>query len=281
MTKEKLSTTTHALIGAGHMGGALLNGWLSAKGNARLEPQQILVIDPSPGEAATNAFKLGTKFAKNLTKGSASGLKLCLLAIKPQLFSKLGKDLAEALPKDALIVSIMAGISIEELTNVFAPRPIIRCMPNTPGAIGQGITAYMTGPDVSVSHIKMAEQRLKAAGEVVRVDTERQIDMVTALSGSGPAYVFHLTEAMIAAGMQLGLPEDLSKALARQTVIGSGAMLASSPETAADLRKAVTSPGGTTEAALEVLMADNGMVKLMRNAIMKAYNRSRELGGKK
>jgi len=203
MAKEKLSTTTHALIGAGHMGGALLNGWLSAKGAAKLEPQQILVIDPSPGEAATNAFKLGTKFAKKLTKGSASGVKLCLLAVKPQLFSKIGPDLAKTLPRDALIVSIMAGIGIDELTDVFAPRPIIRCMPNTPGAIGQGITAYMTGPGVSAAQIKMAEQRLKAAGEVVRVETEKEIDMVTALSGSGPAYVFHLAETMKAASMNV------------------------------------------------------------------------------
>ncbi|RZV42559.1 MAG: pyrroline-5-carboxylate reductase [Acidimicrobiales bacterium] len=281
MVKEKLSTTTHALIGAGHMGGALLNGWLSAKGAARLDPSQILVIDPSPGEAATNAFKLGTKFAKSLTRGSASGIQLCLLAIKPQLFAKVGPDLAKALPRDALIVSIMAGISIDELIDVFSTRPIIRCMPNTPGAIGQGITAFMTGPDVTAKHVKMAELRLKAAGEVVRVDNERQIDMVTALSGSGPAYVFYLAEAMKAAGIKLGLPEDLAKALARQTVIGSGAMLAASSESAASLREAVTSPGGTTEAALEILMADDGLVKLMRNAITKAYDRSRELGGKK
>lgn len=281
MAKEKLSTTTHALIGAGHMGGALLNGWLTAKGSARLEPAQILVIDPSPGEAATKAFKLGTKFAKSLTKGSASGIKLCLLAIKPQLFSKVGPDLAKVLPRDALIVSIMAGISIDELIDVFSTRPIIRCMPNTPGAIGQGITAFFTGPDVNAGHVKMAEQRLKAAGKVVRVETERQIDMVTALSGSGPAYVFHLAEAMKAAGIQLGLTEDLAKALARQTVIGSGAMLAASDVSAANLRQAVTSPGGTTQAALEVLMAEDGMVRLMRNAVTKAYDRSRELGGKK
>ena len=154
-------------------------------------------------------------------------------------------------------------------------------MPNTPGAIGQGITAYITGPDVLAAHVKMAEQRLKAAGEVVRVETEREIDMVTALSGSGPAYVFHLAETMKAAGMKLGLSEDLAKALARQTVVGSGAMLAASSQSAADLRKAVTSPNGTTEAALKVLMADDGLAKLMRKAIKEAYNRSRELGGKK
>ena len=224
---------------------------------------------------------MGNKFAKKLTKGSASGLKLCLLAIKPQLFSKVGPDLAKVLPRDALIVSIMAGISIDELIDVFSTRPIIRCMPNTPGAIGQGITAYITGPDVLAAHVKMAEQRLKAVGEVVRVETEREIDMVTALSGSGPAYVFHLAETMKAAGMKLGLSEDLAKALARQTVVGSGAMLGASSQSAADLRKAVTSPNGTTEAALKVLMADDGLAKLMRKAIKEAYNRSRELGGKK
>lgn len=281
MAKEKLSSNSHALIGAGHMGGALLNGWLKASGALKLGPKEILVIDPSPGEAATRAMHLGTKFASKLTKGSASGIKFCLLAIKPQLFEKVGPDLAKALPKDALIVSIMAGIGLDQLTEMFAPRPIIRAMPNTPGAIGEGITAYITGSGVTNAHIKLAEQRLKATGQVVRVETERQIDMVTALSGSGPAYVFYLAETMKAAGVHLGLPEELSKALARQTVIGSGAMLSRTDQSAAELRKAVTSPGGTTEAALKLLMADDGMAKLMRAAIVEAYNRSRELGGKK
>jgi len=279
--KEKLSTTSHALIGAGHMGGALLNGWLKAPGAMKLSPKEILVIDPSPGEAAKRAMDLGAKFASKLTKGSASGIKLCLLAIKPQLFEKIGPELAVAVPKDALIVSIMAGIGLEQLTDTFSPRPIVRAMPNTPGAIGQGITAYIASDNTTTAHIKLAEQRLKATGKVVRVETERQIDMVTALSGSGPAYVFYLAETMKAAGEHLGLPEELARALARQTVVGSGAMLSRSEESAADLRKAVTSPGGTTQAALELLMAENGLAKLMRDAITEAYNRSRELGGKK
>lgn len=281
MPYEKLSSNSHALIGAGHMGSALLNGWLNAPGALKLGPKEILVIDPSPGEAAMRAMDLGAKFASKLTKGSASGIKFCLLAIKPQLFDKIGGELARALPKDALVVSIMAGIGLDQLTEVLAPRPIIRAMPNTPGAIAQGITAYITGPNVSNAHIKLAEQRLKATGQVVRVDTERQIDMVTAVSGSGPAYVFYLAETMKAAGVHLGLPEELSKELARQTVIGSGAILARSDQNASDLRKAVTSPGGTTEAALTLLMAEDGMAKLMRDAITEAYNRSRELGGKK
>ena len=275
----RLSSTTHALIGAGNMGGALLNGWLKTQKD-KLLPKQILVIDPSPGEAASEALKRGVKFASQLTKGSASGVKVCLLAIKPQLFEKVSEGLARALPKDSLVISIMAGTRLEMLKTAFAPRPIIRAMPNTPGSIGKGITAFICDDTITAVQRKIAQQRLAACGQVVEVKTEREIDMVTAVSGSGPAYVFYLTEALAAAGQKIGLSENLTRQLARQTVIGSGAMLAVSAENVSDLRRAVTSPGGTTEAALEIMMEDTGMPKLMGKAVKAAFDRSRELGGK-
>lgn len=286
MTRGKLSTSTHVLIGAGNMGGALLNGWLNGSGpnglgGAKLEPHEILIIDPSPGEAAEKALELGAKYATGLTKGSASGLKLCLLAIKPQMFAEVGEGLANALPSDVLIISIMAGISLETLGEVFGTRPVIRAMPNTPAAFGKGITAFVGGVGVTQTHKILARTRLKAGGKVLEVETERQIDMVTAVSGSGPAYVFVLTEAMAAAGVQLGLPEALAKELARETVIGSGYMLDKNDHEVSDLRRAVTSPGGTTEAALEVLMSDNGLPSVMRKAVNAAFARSRELGSRK
>ena len=278
----RLSSNTHVLIGAGNMGGAILSGWLSAKDNERgdkaLQAQEILVIDPKPGQAAERALKLGVKFSAKLTKGAASGLKMCLLAIKPQMFAKVGPELAEALPKDTLIVSIMAGINLQGLSDVFGDRPIIRAMPNLPAAYGAGITGYVCGEGVTQAHRDFAEPRIRAIGQVVQVDSEREIDMVTAISGSGPGYVFYMTEVLAAAGENLGLNPELARKLARQTVIGSGTVLARSQDTATDLRKSVTSPGGTTEAALDVLMAKDGLPKLMGEAVRAAYKRSQDLG---
>ena len=182
----KLSSNTHVLIGAGHMGGALLSGWLSGRGAGKLNAQEILVIDPSPGEAARKALELGAKFSTRLTKGAASGVKVCLLAIKPQIFPQVGPQISQALPKDTLVISIMAGINLEKLGEVLGTRPIIRAMPNTPAAFGQGITAYVCGSGVSKAQQGLAELRLKAGGAVVQVESDKQIDMVTAISGSGP-----------------------------------------------------------------------------------------------
>ena len=281
MAREKVSTSTHALIGAGHMGGALLSGWIGEHGLENVKAGQILIIDPRISDAAQKALGMGAKFSDHLTKGSASGLKLCLLAIKPQMFAALGPDIAKALPKDTLILSIMAGISLAELADVFGSRPIVRAMPNTPAIYGMGITAYVGGVGVTNVHREMTEACLKPAGKVVRLDNERQIDMVTAVSGSGPAYVFHLTEALAGAGVKLGLPEELAQELARQTVAGSGVMLSVSDQDATTLRQNVTSKGGTTQAALEVLMAEDGLATILRRAVQAAYTRSRELGGHK
>lgn len=272
------SGATHALVGAGNMGGALLAGWLKTRGKAALRPDEILIIDPKPGQAAQKALSLGSSYATALTRGAASGLELCLLAIKPQMFEELAPAIAKALPSQTMIVSIMAGISIAQMQSAFGERPIVRAMPNMPAAAGRGITAYVANTQTQSAQKKLAAARLKAGGKVVALTDERQIDMVTALSGSGPAYVFHLAETMAAAGESIGLPADLAKILADETVYGAGAMLRGSKANAQDLRRAVTSPGGTTAAALEVLMAEDGLAPMMRKAVKAAHARARALG---
>lgn len=286
MSLGKMSNSTQALIGAGHMGGALLDGWLANKNTVNeehaLSPSQILVIDPNPGDAAKRALEVGVNFANTLTSGSASGLKACLLAIKPQLFSKIGADIANALPSDCVVISIMAGIDLAGLEAVFGARPIVRTMPNMPAAYGAGITAYVGNRHANEQHLALAEARLQVGGKTIALSGEAQIDMVTALSGSGPAYVFYLCEAMTEAGVKLGLPQDMAAQLARQTIIGSGIVLENSEKKAADLRASVTSKGGTTAAALDVLMgrddANHNLDTVMTQAMGKAFARAKELG---
>ncbi len=273
----KLSNNKYALIGAGHMGGALLRGWINKGSKANISAKDILVIDPAPGEAAKRALSAGIRFSASLTKGSASGLQMCLIAVKPQSFSEVGAQLARALPMDCLVISIMAGINMEALRAVFSTRPIIRAMPNLPASFGSGITAYFGGQGVESKHYRLAESALAAVGEVVRVENEKEIDMVTAISGSGPAYYFYLTEILRASGEKLGLSPELAAKLARQTAIGSGVVLQKSNKTAADLRKSVTSPAGTTEAALDVLMNTDGLPDLMDKAVKAAFVRANEL----
>ncbi len=274
----KLSNNAYALIGAGHMGGALLRGWLRAGDGRTIQAHNILVIDPAPGEAAKRALTHGVKFSARLTKGAASGLKMCLLAIKPQNFAEVGQQLAKVLPMDCLVISIMAGINLQRLSNVFGRRPIVRAMPNLPAAYGAGMTAYVCGSYVSKAQISLVEEGLAAGGKVVRVTSEDEIDMVTALSGSGPAYHFYMTEVMAEIGQKLGLSSELAKALARQTAVGAGVVLEKSSRPVSELRKSVTSPGGTTEAALKILKQEGGLTDLMSKAMHAAYKRSQDLG---
>jgi pyrroline-5-carboxylate reductase len=264
-----------ALIGAGRMGGALLSGWLASG----VKPSDILIIDPRPGAAANIAVKQGAAYAKSLSKGAAMDLDVVILAIKPQMYGDIAPIIAAALPKKASVVSILAGTTQAKLAAVFGARSLIRAMPNTPAAIGKGITAYYANKNSNAAQVKRAHKLLEAGGQVVRVDEESLIDVVTAVSGSGPAYVFHLTETLEAAAIAAGAPADLAAKLARQTVIGSGALLDNSADMSATaLRIAVTSPKGTTEAALEVLMGEGGMAGLMRRTVAAAKARSKALG---
>lgn len=258
------------LLGCGKMGGALLQGWLGGG----LKPASVWVLDPQP-PAWLDAHS-GLHVNEQLPENPA----VAVVAVKPQI-------MADALPAlrplgngETLFLSIAAGISIEALAGIVGDRtPIIRAMPNTPAAIGRGISALVGNDCVGEAGLAVGEGLMAAVGQTVRLSDEGQMDAVTAVSGSGPAYVFLLIEALAAAGEREGLPGDLAMRLAKATVAGAGALAEASDETPSQLRVNVTSPGGTTAAALEVLMQpDTGLPALMERAVRAAANRSRELG---
>ncbi len=261
-----------ALVGAGKMGAALLGGWLAGG----LDPRLVSVYEPQPGDAVQ---KLASDrgFALNPAPARA---EVVVLAIKPQMLESAAPGLAALFGADTLLISILAGKTIANLAARLRAEKIVRAMPNTPAAIGRWITGVFAEEQVSVAQRAMAQTLLGGVGAVEWVESERLIDAVTAISGSGPAYVFHLVEALAQAGAALGLPQDLALRLARATVEGSGELLHRSPDISAEtLRKNVTSPGGTTQAALDVLMAEHGLSDLMARATAAAARRAEELSG--
>jgi pyrroline-5-carboxylate reductase len=259
---------TIALAGAGKMGGAMLTGWL-AQG---LDPKRVEVIEPHPSAdisaLAAKGVRLNPKDA-----GSANTL---VVAVKPQAFREAGPALKSLVGPSTLVVSIMAGTPIAALEQVCGGM-VVRAMPNTPAAIGRGITVAVAAKGVSAAQRTTADALLRATGAVEWVDDEGLMDAVTAVSGSGPAYVFLLAEELARAGVEAGLPAELATRLARETVAGSGELLHRSEQDSASLRQNVTSPGGTTAAALEVLMGKDGLQPLMIRAIAAATKRSQEL----
>jgi len=265
---------THLLVGAGKMGGALLSGWLEA---GIITPRKLAILDPSPGPQAIYAIERGAKHIASVSDIPKS-VQTVLLAIKPQMFKRLGPELAAGLPPKAMIISILAGTSLRQLNQAFDGRIVIRAMPNTPAAIGAGISAIYADPNLLSTKIEETEALLKPGGEVVRVDSESALNAVTAISGSGPAYVFHLVEALEAGAVALDLPPDVAAKLARETIIGSAKLLSESQENPETLRKNVTSPNGTTQAALDVLMGeDGGLSKMMITTVRAAFARAKEL----
>ncbi|WP_298912213.1 pyrroline-5-carboxylate reductase [uncultured Algimonas sp.] len=265
---------THLIVGAGHMGGALLAGWLQS---GLMAPRHVAVLDPAPGTEAVYAIERGAKHLPG-PGDIPRTIETVLLAVKPQLFPDIGADIAKAVGPDALIISIMAGLTLGTLSAVFEDNPIVRAMPNMPVSVGQGMTAFVAD-DFPDRHLAQVEALLGASGAVLRVESDTQIDAVTAISGSGPAYLFHVCETLAAAGLAIGLPEETARQLARQTVIGASAMLEASDASAAELREAVTSPGGTTQAALDVLGGSGELEALMRRAAQAAFRRAGELSG--
>lgn len=260
------------LVGAGNMGGAMLAGWI-ARG---LPPKKIIVYEPKPSSAVKALRRKGISLNPKVAPRACS---VMVVAVKPQVAPDVLPPLADVAAK-AMVLSIMAGRTIRFLEQTFSNRhAIVRSMPNLPAAIGQGTTVAVANDRASAAQKKLASALLAAVGSVAFVDDERQMDAVTATSGSGPAYVFLLAEALAAAGAAAGLPPALAAQLARDTVIGSGALLAQSPLDAATLRKNVTSPGGTTAAALAVLMGPGDFEALMTRAVAAAARRSRELAG--
>jgi pyrroline-5-carboxylate reductase len=265
-----------ALIGCGKMGSAMLRGWLAAKIENR-----IAVLDPAglPDEFADFApnpvsyYKDVAAFAKN-----APAADVYVIAVKPQIMEDVCRAIAPAIPQNALILSIAAGQTIASFEQRFgAKKAIVRAMPNTPAAIGKGIAVAVANNNVTDEQKQQTDAILQSIGEVEWVRDEALLDPVTAVSGSGPAYVFLLIEALAKAGEKAGLAPAFAMKLARQTVIGSAALAEAEPNTpASKLRENVTSPGGTTAAALEVLM--NGEWQdIMNKAIAAAAKRSNEL----
>jgi len=266
------SLASLALIGAGKMGQAMLEGWL-ARG---LNPKKITIIEPQPVKGIKALTRRGLKLNP---KGKRAPAAVVVVAVKPQSAPDALPAAAPYVGKSTLVVSIMAGRTIGFLQQSFPGAAIVRAMPNTPAAIGRGITVAVPNARVSGRQRKQASDLLAAIGAVEWVSDEGLMDAVTATSGSGPAYVFLLAEGMTQAAIAAGLPPDLAARLARETVAGAGELLRRSPLDAAVLRQNVTSPGGTTAAALEVLMGPGGFDTLLKDAIAAATRRGKELAG--
>jgi pyrroline-5-carboxylate reductase len=261
------------LLGAGKMGSAMLDGWL-ARG---LDPRKLTVIEPQPTKSMSALTRRGAALNPKAMFANASAV---VIAVKPQSTPEAVWTLKPFVGKSTVAVSIMAGRTLGFLADALpSGTAIVRAMPNTPAAIGRGITVACPNGNVSARQRALASNLLAAIGAVEWVDDENLMDAVTAVSGSGPAYVFLLAEALAEAGVAAGLPPALAEKLARETVAGSGELLHRSEFDAAVLRQNVTSPGGTTAAALEVLMGKDGLSALMTRAVAAATRRSRELAG--
>ena len=262
------------LVGSGKMGTALLGGWL----DHGLFKDDVLVIDPAAaGNQDLKALEVeAVAGPEAIPEGSA--FRAVVFAVKPQMMADVLPAYRQVVADGALAISIAAGTAIARFERVFGKdAAIVRAMPNTPAAIGKGTTALFANASVDDEQRDLAEALMSAVGQVHWLEEEGQMHAVTALSGGGPAYVFLLIETLAKAGIASGLPDALAWPMARAAVTGSGALAAASDEEAAVLRKNVTSPGGTTQAALEVLMADDGVQPLFDRAIQAASERSREL----
>ena len=260
------------LVGAGKMGGAMLDGWLARK----LPPKKVIVLEPQPSKAIKALGKRGVRINP---KGDVGPVAALVIAVKPQSAPDALPLLAALIDQNTVVVSIMAGRTLGFLEQHLPNAAIVRAMPNTPAAIGRGITVAVGNYRVKTKSRKLAHGLLAATGSVEWVNDEALMDAVTAVSGSGPAYVFLLAEAMAEAGVAAGLPAVLAEKLARETVAGSGELMHRSPLPAATLRQNVTSPGGTTAAALEVLMGQGGVTPLMTKAVAAATKRGKGLAG--
>ncbi len=256
------------LLGCGKMGSAMLAGWL--KGG--LPATSVWVLDPFPSDWLKAQ-------GVHINQGIPDEPAIALIAVKPQMMGEALPSMQALGNGSTLFISVAAGTPISKFEDVLgAETPIVRAMPNTPAAIARGITAIIGNTKTTEAHLGLSEALLEAVGQVVRLESEDQMDAVTAVSGSGPAYVFHLIETLAAAGEKEGLSPELSMALAKATVGGAGALAEEAEETPAQLRINVTSPNGTTQAALEVLMnAEKGMPKLLEEAVKAAAERSKEL----
>jgi pyrroline-5-carboxylate reductase len=268
MTMHDLAEKGLVLLGCGKMGSAMLQGWLAGG----LPPSSVWVLDPNPSD-----WLRGT--GVHLNTDLPGQPAIVLVAVKPQMMGAALPTLAAMGNGTTLFISVAAGTPIAAFEATLGDKtPIIRAMPNTPAAVARGITAIIGNAHASAAHLDLAEALLRAVGQVVRLDHEDQMDAVTGLSGSGPAYVFHMIECMAQAGEAQGLSPALAMQLAQATVAGAGALAEAAEETPAQLRQNVTSPNGTTQAGLEVLMhPDTGLPPLILKTVAAATDRSKAL----
>ena len=263
------------LVGAGNMGGALLRGWIE-KG---LSTDQIIVQDPGPPDNMTKLMQQhGIKWAEEASNQIGSKVAVVVLAVKPQIMDKVLPGVKHFAQPSTVFLSVAAGKTIDYYeSGLGAGANIVRTIPNTPAAVARGITAAYANSNTTATQIDLCNNLLGAIGEVVWVDNEDLIDVATGVSGSGPAYVFLMAECLAEAGVAAGLPSDVAMKLACATVSGAGELMHQSPLDPGTLRENVTSPNGTTAAALEILRDSGDLATLMRNAVAAAANRSREL----
>lgn len=258
------------LLGAGHMGGALIEGWLAAGAFAASD---LIIIDPQPGEAARAAAAKGARL--NPPNDAPAQAATVVLAVRPQVWRKAAAEIASRLRPDAVVVSVAAGVCTADLAAAFAPRPVARVMPTTGVAVGKGaVSIFAAEPPARAA----AHALFDPVSVSVDLGDEALMDAAVAVSGSAPAYLYAFMEALAAAGVAEGLPAQASDTLVRATLIGAMALLERSGEHPADLRRKVASPGGTTEAALQVLMGEAGIGPLLAATVAAAAKRSRDLG---
>ena len=266
-----MSSTRIAFIGAGNMAASLIGG-LRAKG---LDAAQIRASDPGEETRARVSAEHGIEvFADNAQ--AVEGADVIVLAVKPQAMKAVCEAIRPNLKPGQLVVSIAAGITCASMNNWLGAQPIVRCMPNTPALLRQGVSGLFATAEVTAEQRQQAQELLSAVGIALWLNEEQQLDAVTAVSGSGPAYFFLLIEAMTAAGVKLGLPADIAAQLTLQTALGAAHMAVSSDVDAAELRRRVTSPAGTTEAAIKSFQA-NGFEALVEQALGAAAHRSAEM----
>jgi pyrroline-5-carboxylate reductase len=267
-------TGTLVLVGAGKMGGAMLDGWIALG----LDPKKIAIREPEPSPEIKALEKRGVRI--NPGAGGVMDASVIVIAVKPQVAADVVPKLRPLVTIGTVAVSVMAGKTIKFLEDSLGfATPVVRSIPNTPAAVGRGITVAVANAKVNEKQRALTDTLLSSIGQVEWVKDEGLIDAATAVSGSGPAYVFLLAESLARAGAAAGLPADLAARLARATVAGSGELLHQSPLEASKLRENVTSPNGTTAAALSVLMAADGLDPLLAKAVAAATKRSRELAG--
>ncbi|UJQ94432.1 pyrroline-5-carboxylate reductase [Mariluticola halotolerans] len=260
------------LVGAGKMGTAMARGWLAAG----LRADRLILVDPKPSDPVIDfAGQHGL-----LLIGEMPDLapRVLVLAVKPQIMRDVLADLAPRVGDETLVLSIAAGISLETLKSDLGTQRVVRMMPNTPAQVGKGMTGAVPAEGVNAEDRDITAALLAASGKVAWFDEEAKLDSLTAVSGSGPAYVFYMVEALAAAGVAEGLDPEQAMELARQTIIGAAALMDADPTDAGTLRENVTSPKGVTADALAVLMADDGLAPLMARAVKAARKRSEELG---